>query len=218
MDDTIQSSRRTIPWILIITFGIVAIGTLLNLLFIVPNGDYSCQDNVCGIRIGEWHYHDALWHIAVARNSFASFPFVFPSAAGFALTSYNYLLGAIIFLLERVWISPLFTYFKLLPVLGNIALVYSLFRYFRLTHKTELEKLWITFFMYFGASFSYFLIFYRNNFAEYSILKGFPVVATIQPAFVTSNIQFLEEVGHSVFLQTTQEYFLRVVVEQEEKL
>lgn len=190
MFDTPQSSRRTIPWILIITYGIVAIGILLNLLFIVPNGDYSCLGNVCGIRIGEWHYHDALWHIAVARNSFQSFPFVFPSAAGFALTSYNYLLGAILYILEKLWINPFFTYFKLLPILGNIALAYTLFRYFHLTQKTDIERLWITFFTYLGSSFSFFLIFYRNDFAEFSILKGFPVIATLQPSFVLSNIQF----------------------------
>jgi hypothetical protein len=190
MLDTPASSTQNITWTRIITYGIVVIGILLNLLFIVPNGDYSCQQGVCGILIGEWHYHDAIWHIAVARNSFTSFPFVFPSAAGFALTSYNYLLGAILFLLEKVWISPFFTYFKLLPILGNIVLVYTLFRYYRLTKKTAIEQLWISFFMYIGSSFSFFLIFYRNDFADFSILKGFPVVATVQPAFVLSNVQF----------------------------
>ena len=190
MLDTPAPSTRNIPWTRIITYGIVVIGTLLNLLFIVPNGDYSCQRGVCGISIGEWHYHDSLWHIAVARNSFQSFPFIFPSAAGFALTSYNYLLGAILHILELLLINPFFTYFKILPILGNIALIYSLFRYYRLTNKTKLEQLWITFFMYLGSSFSFLLILYRNDFADFSILKGFPVVATVQPAFVLSNIQF----------------------------
>jgi len=190
MLDTPQSSTRHIPWSRIITYTIVVVGTILNLFFIVPNGDYSCQSGVCGIRIGEWHYHDAMWHIAVARNSFQSFPFIFPSAAGFALTSYNYLLGAILFLLEIARIGPFFTYFKLLPVLGNIALIYSLFRYYRITKKTDLEQLWISFFVYLGSSFSFLLILYRNDFADFSILKGFPVVATLQPAFVLSNVQF----------------------------
>ncbi len=190
MLDAPAPSTRNIPWPRIITYAIVLIGVFLNLLFVVPNGDYSCQHDVCGLRIGEWHYHDALWHIAVARNSFVSFPFIFPSAAGFALTSYNYLLGAILYVLELFWISPFFTYFKLLPVLGNIALIYSLFRYYRLTKKSELEQLWITFFMYLGSSFSFLLILYRNDFADFSILKGFPVVATVQPVFVLSNVQF----------------------------
>ncbi|MBP6993933.1 hypothetical protein KBB12_01705 [Candidatus Woesebacteria bacterium] len=174
----------------ILTYGIVLFGTILNLLFIVPNGDYFCQKGVCGIYIGEWHYHDALWHIAVARNSFQSFPFIFPSAAGFHLTSYNYLLGALLSTLEFLRISPFFSYFKLLPIVGNVALVYTLFRYFRLTHKSTTQQLWISLFMYFGSSFSYLLILYRNNFSDFSILKGFPVVATLQPAFVLSNVQF----------------------------
>ncbi len=202
MLETPQSQTRKISWTRVVTYFIVIVGTLLNLLFIVPNGDYSCQQGVCGIRIGEWHYHDALWHIAVARNSFSSFPFVFPSAAGFALTSYNYLLGAILFLFEKLWINPFFTYFKVLPIVGNIALIYTLFRYFRLTHKTETQILWITFFMYFGSSFSFLLILYRNNFAEFSILKGFPVVATLQPAFVTSNIQFFLTIPILLFILT----------------
>lgn len=174
----------------ILTIVIVALGIILNLAFIIPNGDYRCQNNGCGIFIGEWHYHDALWHIAVARNSFQTIPLTYPSAAGFALTSYNYLLGALLFLLELVRINPFFTYFKLLPIVGNIALLYMLIRYFRITNKSELEQLCITFFTYLGSSFSFLLIVYRANFAEFSILKGFPVVATLQPAFVMSNVQF----------------------------
>lgn len=190
MDKNQQSSSQKKSLLQIVTYVLIIVGILFNLLFIVPNGDYSCTNVVCGLGIGEWHYHDALWHIAVARNSFQSIPFTFPSAVGFPLTSYNYLLAAMLHILELFFINPFFAYFKLLPVVGNIALVYSLFRYFRVTQKSEWEKFWISFFLYFGSSFSFLLIFYRNNFAEFSVLKGFPVVATLQPAFVLSNIQF----------------------------
>jgi len=190
MHDSPPSSKQSLQWPQILLYGLVILGTVLNLLYIIPNGHVTCVDATCGIRIGEWHYHDALWHIAVARNSFTSFPLLFPSASGFELTSYNYLLGFIIFLFEWTKLDPFFVYFKLLPLIGNVLLVYTLFRYFSHTQKTRWQQIWITFFMYFGSSLSYLLIWYRGNLVEFSILKGFPVVATVQPAFVLSNVQF----------------------------
>ena len=169
---------------------ITAVGMLINLLYIIPSIKWGCEGSLCGLWIGEWHYHDALWHIAVSRVSFGSFPFIYPSASGYLLTSYNYLLGLILHLLELVRIDAFISYFYILPVVSNIIFFHALYRYTRLTDKTKRQSVWIFFFSYLAGSFSYFLILYNRDFASYSILKGFPVATTLQPGFVLSNIQF----------------------------
>lgn len=169
---------------------LIFFGVIINLIFIVPSIKWGCEARMCGLWIGEWHYHDALWHIAVSRVSFNSFPFVYPSTSGFLLASYNYLLGLIIHLLERITIDPLISYFYILPIISNAFFAFSINRYLVLTKKTQSQSLWILFYTYFVGSFSFLLLFYGYDFQSFSILKGFPVATTLQPSFVLSNIQF----------------------------
>ncbi len=181
---------------------LIVAGIVLNLLFIIPSIKWGCEANICGLWMGEWHYHDALWHIAVSRVSFESFPFVYPSASGFTLTSYNYLLGLILHMLEIVKIDSFISYFYLLPIISNLLFACAIFRYLSLTKKTVSQSIWIIFFTYFCGSFSYFLIFYNQTIADYSILKGFPVATTLQPSFVLSNIQFFISLAVFVYIFT----------------
>jgi hypothetical protein len=179
-----------------------AFGIFLNLLYIIPSVKWGCEGSLCGLWIGEWHYHDALWHIAISRISFNSFPFAYPSASGYLLTSYNYLLGLILHLLELVRIDAIISYFYILPIISNIFFIFSLYRYLKLTKKTKSQSLWIAFYTYLVGSFSYLLIFYNRDFASYSILKGFPVATTLQPSFVLSNIQFFISLSIYFYLLT----------------
>lgn len=203
-----ENKQETVflTWHKILAFLMVSVGIGINLMFISLSIKWGCEAGTCGLWIGEWHYHDALWHIAVSRISFTSFPLVFPSAAGFQLSSYNYLLGLILHLFELARINAFIAYFYILPIVANVLFLHALTRYMRKTAKTPIERLWILFFSYLASSFSYLLIFYRGDLESYSVLKGFPVVTTLQPSIVLSNIQFY--LSLSLFL-----YILTDVVE-----
>ena len=199
---SVSAAHHLSRWQKVLAFVIVTAGICTNLMFISLSIKWGCEMSKCGLWIGEWHYHDALWHIAVSRISFGSFPFVFPAAFGYELTSYNYLLGLILHVFELAGISAFATYFYILPVVANVLFLHALVRYMRKTEKTPHQILWILFFSYLASSFSYFLILYTGDFQFFSVLKGFPVVTTLQPSIVMSNIQFYLSLSLFLYIVT----------------
>ncbi|MEI7652890.1 MAG: hypothetical protein WCJ70_01240 [bacterium] len=199
---SVPATHHLSRWQKVLAIAMVSAGICTNLMFISLSIKWGCEMGKCGLWIGEWHYHDALWHIAVSRISFTSFPFLFPSAVGFELTSYNYLLGLILHAFELAKISAFVAYFYILPVVANVLFLHALVRYMRKTEKTPHQVLWILFFSYLASSFSYFLIFYNGDFQSFSVLKGFPVVMTLQPSIVLSNIQFYLSLSFFIYIFT----------------
>lgn len=199
---SVPATHHLSRWQKVLAIAMVSAGICTNLMFISLSIKWGCEMGKCGLWIGEWHYHDALWHIAVSRVSFGSFPFIFPAAFGYELTSYNYLLGLILYVFELARISAFVAYFYILPVVANVLFLHALVRYMRKTEKTPHQVLWILFFSYLASSFSYLLIFYNGDLESYSVLKGFPVVTTLQPSIVLSNIQFYLSLSFFVYIFT----------------
>src|SRR3989338_4655522 len=95
---------------------------IVHMLVIMPTGSYYCHQGKCGIFFWGAHAHDAVWHLAIINTSFNVFPFIAPTFAGNHLAGYNYLLDFLMFILSRIGISPLFSYFKLFPLLWFISI------------------------------------------------------------------------------------------------
>lgn len=162
----------------------------LSLSFIVGNGLFRCQSGVCGLWIGQWHLHDALWHISLAETAFRAFPFLHPEFAGALLTGYNYLLDLVVFALTKAGLSPFFIFFQLLPITIALLYIYLIIRYILTFKLTSAHAAALAFFLYFGSSLSYLATIYTSHSFYYSSMRGFPVVTSIQPGMIFLNLQF----------------------------
>lgn len=129
----------------------------LYMLVIFPSGTFFCFTEACGINFWGVHGHDAIWHLAIANVSFNKFPFAAPTFAGENLYGYNYLLDLFIFILSKLGIPAIFSYFKLLPAVWFIVFTLLLIN---LGRKIKDSPLFICIFLllgYFAGSFSYLL-------------------------------------------------------------
>jgi|SaaInlStandDraft_5_1057022.scaffolds.fasta_scaffold05004_3 hypothetical protein len=162
----------------------------LSLSFILPNGFMHCTTGICNLQIGQWHLHDSLWHISLAKLGFGSWPLQNPLMAGESLSSYNFLLDYILHLLSRLGISPFFSFFQLLPIIAALLYIWSVLRFIKTRTSNLLKANLLAFFLYFGSSFSYLATLYQDRTFFYSSLRGFPVVTSIQPATMFLNLQF----------------------------
>lgn len=162
----------------------------LSLSFIVVNGLVRCVDGVCGLWIGSWHMHDALWHLSLVSTAFKEFPFIHPEFSGANLVGYNYLLDLIIYFFSLLGISPILIFFQILPILTAILFVYLVIKYAHRLGLNYLQTNILAFFMFFGSSFSYLATLYHGNTLFYASMRGFPVVTSIQPGMMFLNIQF----------------------------
>lgn len=127
----------------------------LFMLVIFPSGTFFCFKEACGINFWGVHGHDAIWHLAIANVSFSKFPFIAPTFAGENLYGYNYLLDFFIFLLTKIGIPAIFTYFKLLPVVWYVLFTALLIN---LGRKIKDSPLFVSLFLllsYLAGSFSY---------------------------------------------------------------
>lgn len=149
-----------------------------------------CVSGACTLSIGNWHMHDALWHISLAKLGFVSWPLQNPFLAGESLYGYNYLLDFLLYLLLKLGISPFFGFFKILPVIAGVLYVWSVWRFIASRTSNAVKANLLAFFLYFGSSFSYLATLYRDHTFFYSSLRGFPVVSSVQPATMFLNLQF----------------------------
>ncbi len=169
---------------------LIIVYAFLSLSFIVGNGEYNCLQGVCGLHIGNWHLHDAMWHLALVKMSFNQFPFIHPEMSGAYLNGYNYLLDLVIFGLTKLGLPALFVFFKLLPILFIPLYAYLLIRFARAQRDSFVHVWWLLFFMFFGSSFTYLVTLFRAHTLYYAAIKGFPVVTSIQPGLIFLNLQF----------------------------
>ncbi len=173
-----------------ITLLIISGGMFLALSFIVTNGNYRCDGGLCGLWIGQWHKHDYIWHLALIKMSFESFPILHPNYSGAVLEGYNYLLDYLVYLVSKLGISPITMFFKILPILFFPPYLYFLFKNSRLYNKSNVYLNSFLFFTLLGTSFSYLISLYVGRGLYYSTLAGFPVVTSIQPTTVFLNMQY----------------------------
>src|SRR3989338_7084174 len=97
-------------------FLIILPAFFLFMLVIFPSGSYYCFKGECGYYFWGVHGRDGIWHLAIAETSFNTIPFISPTYAGEKLYGYNWLIDFIMFLLAKIGIPPLISYFKLIPV------------------------------------------------------------------------------------------------------
>ncbi len=170
--------------------GLSLLFLFISLSFILPNGDLVCKDSLCQLSIGDWHMHDALWHISLAKLGFGSWPLTNPFMSGSTLSGYNFLLDYILYLMMKVGVSPFTSFFKALPIIAAITYVYSVISYLKFKKMPKVQANIYAFFLYFASSFSYLATLYVDGTFTGSTLRGFPVISSITPATMFLNIQF----------------------------
>jgi hypothetical protein len=136
---------------------LIVVAAILHFIVILPSGSHYCFNGYCGDYFWGVHEHDSIWHLAVANTSFKSFPPRSPIFAGSVLSGYNSLLDLILFLFSLIGISPIFLYFKILPVLWFVAFTYYALQLGKKIKKEKLFSFVFLFLCYFGASFSLFI-------------------------------------------------------------
>lgn len=162
----------------------------VSLSFILPNGDLICRQSLCELRVGDWHMHDALWHISLANLGFSSWPLNNPFMSNTPLSGYNFLLAYIIHIFINLGISPFVTFFKILPVIAGGLYVFSVLYYLNYKQMDRVKSNLYAFFLYFASSFSYLATLYANGTLAGSTLRGFPVISSITPSTMFLNLQF----------------------------
>jgi len=163
---------------------------LLSLSFIVTNGMINCWWGGCGMHVGQWHMHDAFWHISMTKIAFNSWPFAHPFYAGENVFGYNYFIDLILYCLSRIGIEPFFAFFRLLPTLISLFYITMSIKFALTFFKTKTQINSVICFLFFGSSLSYLATLYAGGTFFYSSMRGFPVITSIQPGMMFLNLQF----------------------------
>ena len=158
---------------------------LVHMLIIMPSGSSYCHQDKCGLFFWGAHSHDAIWHLAIISTSFGKLPFIAPTFAGSLLTGYNYLLDLVMFILSKIGISPLFSYFKLFPIIWFLGMVFVAISFARKLHKSAVFVGIFIFFIFFAGSFSYLLTFYHHK-----TIWGSSGLLAMQAGLTLTNLQF----------------------------
>lgn len=136
---------------------------LLYMFIVFPSGTYFCFEKECGYYFWGVHGRDAIWHLAIEAVSFKKIPFISPTFAGENLYSYNWLMDFGLFLLSKMGIPAIISYFKLLPVVWFIVFTSLLTTFAR---KVRNNPVFVGLFLlmsYFAGSFSYLLTLYHSK-------------------------------------------------------
>ncbi len=155
------------------------------MLLVFPSGTYFCFKGQCGYYFWGVHGHDAVWHLAIAETSFNKFPFIAPTYSGERLYGYNWLLDFFIFLLAKLGIPSLVSYFKLIPVAWFIVFTLLTIKLGRRINDNKIFVGVLLFVSYFSTSFSYLITLYKN----YSIVGSSSLISEL-PMHSMSNLPF----------------------------
>ncbi len=176
---------------------VIVPGLIYHMLIIMPSGSPYCVAGKCGIFFWGPHGHDALWHLAIAETSFNKVPFVTPTFAGGILRGYNFLLDYIMFIFSKVGISPIITYFKILPVIWFTLLTGVTIILGRKIKDSPLFVSLLLFFFYFGGSFGYLLTYMHRG-----TIAGSEGLLAMQSGHTLINIQYAFSLVVILFLLT----------------
>lgn len=189
---------------------IVLFGAITNIGIIFFSGSSVCVKGACGLYIGGLHFHDSLWHLALANSAFNTIPFQLPVFAGAPLQGYNYFLDLIIFALTKIGIPAIVSYFKLIPVLFFVLFTYLSYQYAKKINKSPIFISCFLFFIFFGSSFSYLLSFYHTG-----SWQSFFYAQAMQSGRMLLNLQYavslLPLLGVLILLKRKKLYFIEVV-------
>ena len=163
---------------------VICSGFILHMLVIVPSGSYYCYQNKCGLYFWGVHSRDAIWHLAVSAVSFIKYPFIHPSFSGSDLSGYNILLDFIIFILDKMGIPSLITFFKILPVIWFILFTGITYKIGQKLSKNTFFTPVLLFCFYFAGSFSFLFTLYHSR-----TLEGSGGILSMQSMLTLTNLQ-----------------------------
>lgn len=148
-----------------ITLGLFAAFCLIiSLIVITPSGMRRCEKNLCGEYYFGAHEHDGIWHIAVSEMLIHSSKWQMPTFASESLTGYNYGIDLLVAGLSRITtISTKDWYFRGLPLIWGIGIIYYLLQFAKSYRPTTNYPWFLLIFSFFGSSFSYFLNLFHNG-------------------------------------------------------
>ena len=148
-----------------ITLGLFAAFCLIiSLIVITPSGMRRCENNLCGEYYFGAHEHDGIWHIAVSEMLIHSSKWQMPTFASENLTGYNYGIDLLVAGLSRLTtISTKDWYFRGLPLIWGIGIIYYLLQFAKRYRPTTSYPWFLLIFSFFGSSFSYFLNLFHNG-------------------------------------------------------
>jgi hypothetical protein len=164
---------------------LIVLGGITNLGLIIFSGSEYCINNECGMYIGGLHYHDSLWHLALANSAFQKIPFQLPIFAGAPLQGYNYFLDLIIFFLTGIGIPAVVSYFKFIPIIFYVIFAYLSYLYAKKINKSQIFIVCSLFFAFFGSSFTYILSLYH-----FKSLSSFFYAQAMQSGRMLLNLQY----------------------------
>ena len=163
---------------------LIVIAAILHLLIILPSGSHYCFNGYCGDFFWGVHEHDGIWHIAVAESAFKTFPPRNPIFEGSILSGYNSLLDFVLFLVGRLGIPSIITYFKILPIIWFIGFTYISLKLSNKWSKNPFFSFIFIFLNYFGASFSFFIPLIKNG-----TITGSASLLSMQAILTLTNVQ-----------------------------
>ncbi len=163
---------------------------VVSLSLIITTGYFGCSTQGCGLHLVEWHMHDSLWHISLAKLGFIKFPFENPLFAGGLLGGYNFGIDLLLALFIKLGLDPFLVFFKILPICAGLFYVYAVLSYLKASPQSKTLLYLQAFFLFFGNSYSYLAPLFSTGSIIGATFRGFPVVTSLQPTTMFLNLQF----------------------------
>lgn len=164
---------------------ILALAFVFHMFIIFPSGSYYCFHSACGYFFWGSHGHDSIWHLALVENAFKKIPFTLPIFSDALLGGYNIFLDLILFALTKFSISPLISFFKIMPILWFVFFTDASIRCGRKIINTPLFVGLLLFFLFFGGSFGYLFTLYHHG-----TLFDSQGLLSMQSGHILLNMQF----------------------------
>lgn len=166
---------------------LIGLAFVTQMLVMLPSGSQYCYEGRCGDYYWGVHEHDGIWHLALANVAFSKgWPLRMPTYAGEKLTGYNWLIDLPIYALSKIGISPALTYFKIMPLLWFVLMIWTWKRFAnRYMGKKESYWQWLLFLLFFGSSFSFIFTLWHSG-----TLNGNSSLIAMQAPMMLINLQF----------------------------
>ncbi|MDP4009692.1 MAG: hypothetical protein Q8P53_01770 [Candidatus Shapirobacteria bacterium] len=138
----------------------IIFGTVILSLTMIRSG--SLYD----FGIGFWgpNGHDAIWHLSLINQLKKQIPPLNPIYSGQILTNYHWGFDFFAAIISKLFfLSPIFVYFKLLPIIFALSIGILSFYLVKLVTKNNLTALLFTLFNYFAGSFGWIITLIREG-------------------------------------------------------